>query len=226
MKNLFICLVSFFIFIIQFSFSLLVLHFYELDPNNLTDLVAIFSANATIFGAIIIIYGFNQWKDQSNIQLNRELAINFSNSLANERDSVTQIFALMKINYIGFRQFDPEISDSLTSDADKIVEEEWNKHVEATGITHRNYLRLHRINNDSSLKELYNDYHSISELLSSNLLYLYNFKHHNRDIKLKDCIGIETYSETFKEIENRHNSFKESSSNLDKHLDKYIVIKK
>lgn len=228
MKNIALCITAFFIFLIQFSCSLLVLNIFELNPTGLADLIALFSANATVFGTLVIIFGFNQWKDQSNIQLNRELALKASDNIANERDAITQIYALMKVTYASFRQFSSQISDPLTEEASEIFETEWEKYVEASCLVERNLLRLSRINKDSSIKVFYKEYQSICRVLTGSLEYLYNFKHQsqNQNRTLKDSTGIETYEETFEIIEERFETFKEYSKNLDTYLDKYIVIEK
>ncbi|MDC5406317.1 hypothetical protein OHW78_17015, partial [Acinetobacter baumannii] len=124
-------------------------------------MISIFSANATVFGTLVIIFGFNQWKDQSNIQLNRELALKASDNIANERDAITQIYALMKITYASFRQFSSQISDTLTVEASEIFETEWEKYVEASCLVERNLMRLSRINKDNSIKKDYEEYKSI-----------------------------------------------------------------
>lgn len=228
MKNIVLCTTAFFIFIIQFSCSLLVLNLFELNPNGLADLISIFSANATVFGTLVIIFGFNQWKDQSNIQLNRELALKASDNIANERDAITQIYALMKITYASFRQFSSQISDPLTVEASEIFETEWEKYVEASCLVERNLMRLSRINKDNSIKKDYEEYKSICRVLTGIIEYLYNFKyqsqHHNRN--LKESLGIEVYEENFNKIEVSFEAFKKISKKMDTSLDKYIVIEK
>lgn len=226
MRNLYKCFIAFFLLIIQFSLSILLLKHFDLNPNNTADFVALISANATIFGSLIIIYGFSQWKEQSNIQLFRELALLISDNLANERDAMTQMYALIKVTYASFRQFDPDISDILTEEVSKIFECEWEKYIAASCLVERNCKRLQRVCKDDTLKNNYENYQSLCRFLTSNIEYIYNFKHHNKEKKLKDAIGVDTYIVNLNNLEDQFMNFKILSSKIDTYLDKYIIIQK
>lgn len=226
MKNLFYCFIALSVFLLLFSISIFILKLFSIELNGLPDLVGLFGANATLFGALVIIYGLNQWKEQANIQLSRDLALQCSDSIANERDSLIQIYALFKVNYTSFRQFSPEIFNEITPDVSTIFENSWESYANATCLTHRNCSRLERINNDNDLKDFYLKYVSLCDFLSGRFEYIYNYKMQANCSPPTSNIGFETYTQAFVIINDKFNEFKSLSTKIDEHLDRYIVIKK
>lgn len=226
MKNLFYCFIALSTFLFLFSISIFILKLFSIELNGLSELIGLFGANATLFGTLVIIYGFSQWKEQANIQLSRDLALKCSDALANERDSITQIYALFKVNYISFRQFSPEIFEEITADASTIFENAWESYVDASCLTHRNCSRLERINNDNDLKGFLSKYSSLCHFLTGKFEHIYNYKMQAHSVPPTSNIGFDIYTNAFVIIEEKFSEFKKLSNEIDEHLDQYIVIKK
>lgn len=226
MRNLLHCLIALLFFTILFVISTLAIYLFDNEIDKTSDLISLFGANATLFGALVIIYGLNQWKDQSNIHLSRDLALKASECIANEMDSLEQIYVLFKGRHSGFHIISSKKFEKLPPLVSSLFEKEWDLHISASYLFDRNCKRLMRINNDTKLKNMLKEYNNQGEKLSNKLENIYNIRMRAENNPQSQNIDFTSYSLEFTEIESQFKAFKALSNRIDEYLDNYIVLSK